>query len=133
MTSDDRPFSTRLNELRRDHGLTFRALEARLADYAKAGERGMTNGHLAGLAKGQRVPTPAVVALVARAFDLPPSSFVEWRLWELQEQFDPRRKDGLEAAVAAMHAHLSRAMPATEDAEHRERRPPRRAVPSTAR
>lgn len=132
MPIDDRPFSTRLDELRRKRSLTFRALEALLAEHAKPGERGMTNGHLAGLATGQRVPTPAVVALVARAFGLPPRSFVEWRLWELQEQFDPRRQDGLEAAVAAMHEHFNRATSHIDAAEHRER-PPRRAVLSSAR
>lgn len=103
MTIDDRPFASRLEELRQADGLTFRALAARLQSCAEPGERGMTYGHLASLTSGRFRPTPEIVALVARAFDLEPRSFAEWRLWQAQQLFDPDRPDGFEAAIAALH------------------------------
>jgi transcriptional regulator with XRE-family HTH domain len=103
---DTRPFAVRLDELRRTHNLTFRALEARLRACAKPGERGMTNSHLAALTTGRNRPTPQVVELIARGFDLPPQSFIEWRMWQVQELFDPERSDGFQAAVAELIAFL---------------------------
>lgn len=101
---DVRPFAVRLDELRRAQRLTFRALEARLQACAKPGERPMTNSHLAGLTTGRLRPTPRVVELTARVFGLAPQSFIEWRLWQVQELFDPERTDGLEAAVGQLFA-----------------------------
>lgn len=103
MTFDDRPFAVRLEELRQIQGLTFRALAARLQECAKPGERGITHGHLANLTSGRFRPTPEVIAIVARAFDLDPASFAEWRLWQAQQIFDPNRPDGFDAAIAALH------------------------------
>lgn len=103
---DVRPFAVRLDELRHTHNLTFRALEARLQSCAKPGERGVTYGHLAGLTTGRSRPTPQVVELVARGFDLAPESFIEWRLWQVQQLFDPERSDGLDAAVAQLFAFI---------------------------
>src|SRR5436190_9706422 len=81
---DVRPFAVRLDELRRNDNLTFRALQARLRACAKPGERGITHSHLCGLATGRSRPTPQVVELVARAFDLAPQSLIEGRTWEVQ-------------------------------------------------
>jgi hypothetical protein len=131
---DDRPFATRLDELRRRDNLTFRALEARLAACAEPGERGMNSGHLAGLTTGRRAPTPEVVSLVARAFGLLPQEFIEWRLWEIQQLFDPRRRGGLEAAVAELRDFLDRATPpAVEEPASRESRRQAHAVLTAAR
>ena len=111
-TGDDvRPFAVRLDELRRTDGLTFRALAARLQACAQPGERGMTHSHLAALTIGRSRPTPQLVALVARAFDLKPEAFIEWRLWQVQQLFDPERSDGFEAAVAQLFAFFE-AVPA---------------------
>ena len=107
--NDDRPFAIRLDELRRDDSLTFRALEARLEQCAEPGERGLTNSHLAALTTGRSRPTPRVVALVARAFGLAPEEFVEWRLWQVQQLFDPERRDGFEAAIGQLHAFFESA------------------------
>jgi transcriptional regulator with XRE-family HTH domain len=134
MTVDERPFSTRLDELRRREGLTFRALEAHLHQHAEPGERGMNSGHLAGLTTGRRAPTPEVVALVARAFGLPPQDFIEWRLWEVQQLFDPSRPGGLEAAAAELRAFLDSAGPrAFAQTASRESRRKARAAVSAAR
>ena len=133
MTVDDRPFSTRLDELRRREGLTFRALEAHLHEHAEPGERGMNSGHLAGLTTGRRAPTPEVVSLVARAFGLPPQDFVEWRLWQVQLLFDPSRPGGFEAAVAELHAFMSGGPRVFEKTASRESRRKARAVLAAAR
>lgn len=45
---DVRPFAVRLDELRRTHNLTFRALEAWLEAYVKPGERAIHHSHLWG-------------------------------------------------------------------------------------
>ena len=133
-TLDDRPFATRLDELRRIKGLTFRALEAHLHEHAEPGERGMNSGHLAGLTTGRRAPTPEVVALVARAFDLPPQDFIEWRLWEVQQLFDPSRRGGLEAAVAELRRFLDSPSPrAFETTASRDSRRKARAALTAAR
>jgi hypothetical protein len=99
---DVRPFAVRLDELRRINNLTFRALAARLQACARPGDRGMSHGHLFGLAAGGSHSTPQVVELVARAFALEPEAFIEWRLWQVQQLFDPERSDGFEAAVAQL-------------------------------
>jgi hypothetical protein len=57
----------------------------------------VTNSHLAALTTGRSRPTPPVVKLIARAFDVAPQSFVEWRMWQVQELFDPERSDGFHA------------------------------------
>ncbi len=125
---DARPFAVRLDELRRAHGLTFRALEARLQACAKPGERGVTNSHLAALTTGRSRPTPPVVELIARVFDMAPQSFVEWRLWQVQELFDPERSDGFDAAVAQLLAFLDDELPAGRELDEGEARTSRRDV-----
>lgn len=102
----EQPFCIRLDELRRDKGLTFRALACKLSENAAPGERPVSHSYLVNLVAGRRRPTPAIIDLVCRAFDdLEHESFVEWRLWEIQRRFDPDGPAGLEAAVAAMRAY----------------------------
>ena len=125
---DVRPFAIRLDELRRTHNLTFRALQTRLQACAKPGERGVNHSHLSGLASGRGRPTPQVVELVARAFDLAPQSFIEWRLWQVQELFDPERSDGFDAAVAQLLAFLDDELPAGRELDKGEARTSRRDV-----
>jgi transcriptional regulator with XRE-family HTH domain len=133
---DDRPFGIRLDELRREDKLTFRALEARLAQCAEPGERGLTNSHLAALTTGRSRPTPRVVALVARAFGRSPEEFVEWRLWQVQQLFDPERRDGFDAAIGQLHAFLHSAdddvVAALQEPAARESRRDTRALSRTA-
>jgi hypothetical protein len=117
-----------LDELRRSHDLSFRALQARLHGCAKPGERGVNHSHLCALALGRSRPTPQVVELVARAFDLPPHEFIEWRLWQVQELFDPERSGGLEAAVAQLFAFLDDAQPDVREVDKGEARESRRDI-----
>jgi transcriptional regulator with XRE-family HTH domain len=103
--TDRRPFSERLDELRRREELSFRALESRLRDVATPDYRPVTHSHLVRLASGESRPTPEVIAIVARAFPpLQPESFLEWRLWQAQNLFDPDRREGLDAAAEALDA-----------------------------
>lgn len=125
---DARPFAVRLDELRRIHDLTFRAMEARLHACAKPGERGMTHSHLSGLTTGRSRPTPQVVELIARAFDVAPQSFIEWRMWQVQELFDPERSDGFEAAVAQLLAFVGEARPDVRELDKGEALESRRDV-----
>ena len=101
--TDHRPFSERLHELRCREKLSFRALETRLRHVATAEDRPVTHSHLVRLASGKSRPTPEVIAIVARAFPpLQPESFLEWRLWQAQNLFDPDRSEGLGAAIDAL-------------------------------
>jgi transcriptional regulator with XRE-family HTH domain len=101
--TDPRPFSERLDELRRRDGVSFRALEDRLRRVATPEDRPVSHSHLVRLASGKSRPTPEVIAIVARAFPpLEPESFVEWRLWQAQNLFDPDRSEGLDAAIEAL-------------------------------
>jgi hypothetical protein len=81
-----------------------------------------------GLALGRSRPTPQVVELVARAFDLPPHEFIEWSLWQVQELFDPERSDGFEAAVAQLFAFLDDAQPDVREVDKGEARESRRDI-----
>jgi hypothetical protein len=50
---------------------------------------------------GERAPSPKVMEEVAAALGLDPTTFVEYRIWQAQRQFDPREV-GAEVALAAL-------------------------------
>lgn len=133
-TVSPEPFGTRLEQLRRAERLTFRALAARLKEFAAPGERPVSHSHLVALASGRCRPTPEVIKLVSRAFDgVEPESFAEWQLWQVQRLFDPDRADGLEAALAELQAFKESRLPgAPRFDEPPARRESRRHVRSAA-
>lgn len=66
--------------------------------------------------------------MIARAFGLPPQSFIEWRMWQVQELFDPERTDGFDAAVTELVAFLDGARPEVPELDKGEARASRRDV-----
>ncbi len=46
---------------------------------------------------GDRQPTPALMEAAAKALDLKPDIFLEYRVWEAKRQFDPREVGMAEA------------------------------------
>jgi transcriptional regulator with XRE-family HTH domain len=103
--TSEHQFSQRLATLRREDGLTFRALADRLRETATPGERSLSQSYLVMLEAGTCRPTPEVIKAVCRAFDgVQPESFVEWRLWQVQRLFDPEGPGGFEGAIAELDA-----------------------------
>lgn len=103
--ASEHPFSQRLETLRREEGLTFRALAERLRETAAPGQRSLSQSYLVMLEAGTCRPTPEVIKAVCRAFDgLKPESFVEWQLWQVQRLFDPEGPGGFEGAIAELDA-----------------------------
>lgn len=97
------PFGVRLDELRRDAGLTFRALAHRLSQDAAPGERPFSHSYLVNLTKGRCQPTPEVIKAVARAFNgVEPESFAEWEMWQAQMLLDPDGPGGFDGALAEL-------------------------------
>jgi transcriptional regulator with XRE-family HTH domain len=77
----------------------------RRADPAGAG---LTHGHLATLIAGRARPSRRALESIARALELEPDYFAEYRLAELRDQLDERRA-GFDAAYRRLpHAHASR-------------------------
>jgi transcriptional regulator with XRE-family HTH domain len=102
------PFGVRLDKLRRDERLTFRALADRLNEDAASGERPFSYGYLVNLTKGRCRPTPEVITAVARAFDgIERESFAEWQMWRAQMLLDPSGPGGFDGALAELDAFES--------------------------
>jgi transcriptional regulator with XRE-family HTH domain len=103
-----KPFGVRLDELRREKGLTFRALAARLNEDAAPGERPFSHSYLVNLTKRRCQPTPEVIEAVARAFEnIEPESFAEWQMWQVQMLFDPDGPGGFDSALAELNMFKS--------------------------
>jgi len=97
------PFGVRLDELRREARLTFRALAALLNADATPGERPFSYSYLVNLTKGRCRPTPEVIKAVVRAFDgIELESFAEWQMWRAQMLLDPNGPGGFEGALAEL-------------------------------
>ena len=75
-------------------GLTFRQLSARTRQVDPA-RKGLSHGHLARLANGEEPILPDAMRMIAAAFDEieGPTYFVEYRMAELRDAFDPRLGD----------------------------------------
>jgi transcriptional regulator with XRE-family HTH domain len=83
------PFGVVLHRLKAEAGLSFRQL-AELVRELDPAERGLSGGYLVQLANGVEDPPPSAIGLIAAAFGLEPSYFVEYRLALLREAFDER-------------------------------------------
>lgn len=70
--------------------LSYRALSERIRCADPAGI-GLTHGHLANLIAGRARPSRRALELIARALELAPDHFAEYRLAELRDQLDERR------------------------------------------
>lgn len=90
----NRPFPEAFAELRRSAGVTFRQLAERTRAVDPAG-KGLSHSHLARLANGDEPLHPHALGLIAAAFeDLDgPEFFVEYRMAQLREAFDPNAAD----------------------------------------
>jgi transcriptional regulator with XRE-family HTH domain len=87
---DLEPITVTLRRLTAAAGLTYRALAQRTREFDQRG-RGVTHSYIAGLASGKEQPSPRSVELIARALDVTPDVFGEYRLAILRHELDPKR------------------------------------------
>jgi|SRR5436309_14348450 len=92
----DQPFKQAVRGLLAERGLTFRALAARTSQADPHGG-GLTHSYLATLGAQDR-PTLRALEIVARALEVPPTFFAEYRLALVRRLFDEDHQ-GLRGAL----------------------------------
>ena len=99
----DRPFGEALRALMDTRGLTYR----RLAEQVGAlDSKGMTHAHINMLANGHDKPSMRAMELIARACEVPPDYFAEYRLAVAMRELDPDEV-GLERALENLNVRLA--------------------------
>jgi len=118
----DMPFGDALRLLMEERGLTYRGLAelTRVLD-----GKGLTHAHLNMLANGHDKPSMRAMDLIARACEVQPDYFAEYRLVTAMRELDPAEV-GLERALANLNARLGERR---RSAAKERRRPIRRATP----
>lgn len=100
--TSDKPFGDALRALMADRGLSYRGL----ADATRELDgRGMTHAHINMLANGHDKPSTRAMELIARACNIQPEYFAEYRLAEAMRALDPAEV-GLEQALENLNARL---------------------------
>jgi transcriptional regulator with XRE-family HTH domain len=97
----DQPFHEAVRGVLAERGLTFRALAARTSELDPH-RKGLSHSYLATLGTHDR-PTAGAIEIVARALDLPPTYFAEYRLSLARALFD-EGQHGLAGALQNLQA-----------------------------
>lgn len=97
------PFGSALRALMEERGLSYRGLAEAIGTID---EQGITHAHLNMLANGHDKPSMRVMELIARACDVPPDFFAEYRLTAAMRELDPSVV-GLEQALENLNARLA--------------------------
>jgi transcriptional regulator with XRE-family HTH domain len=98
----DKPFGVALRALMEEGGLSYRGLAEKTR---QLDGRGMTHAHINMLANGHDRPSMRAMELIARACDLEPDFFAEYRLAAATRELDPTQV-GLEQALENLNARL---------------------------
>ena len=98
----DRPFGEALRALMDERGLTYRSLAEATRE---ADGRGMTHAHINMVANGHDRPSMRAMELIAKACDVQPAYFAEYRLATAMRALDPAEV-GLEQALENLNARL---------------------------
>ena len=98
----DKPFGDALRDLMEAHGLSYRSLAQATR---QLDGRGMTHAHINMLANGHDKPSMRAMELIARACDVQPAYFAEYRLAVAMRELDPAEV-GLEQALENLNARL---------------------------
>jgi transcriptional regulator with XRE-family HTH domain len=98
----DKPFGDAVRELMDERGMTYRSL-ARATQEVDG--KGMTHAHINMLANGHDRPSMRAMELIARAFEVEPAYFAEYRLALAMRELDPAEV-GLEQALGNLNARL---------------------------
>jgi transcriptional regulator with XRE-family HTH domain len=97
-----KPFGEALRALMHERGLTYRGL----AEAIRALDgKGITHAHINMLANGHDKPSMRAMELIARACDVEPDYFAEYRLAVAMRELDPDEV-GLEQALENLNARL---------------------------
>ena len=86
-----------LRRLLDDHGATLRGVAKRTRELDEAG-KGMNHTYISAVLNGREIPSPRSLELIARALDIDPEFFIEYRMGKLREAINPRVV-GFEAAA----------------------------------
>jgi len=104
MTSQsNRPFGESLRLLMEKQGFSYRGLAQRTRELDG---KGMTHAHINMLAKGHDRPSMRAMELIARACEVEPDYFAEYRLARAMRELDPTEV-GLEQALENLNARLA--------------------------
>jgi len=98
----DKPFGDALRGLMEEYGLSYRGLAEATR---QLDGRGMTHAHINMLANGHDKPSMRAMELIARACDVQPAYFAEYRLAVAMRELDPAEV-GLEQALENLNARL---------------------------
>lgn len=102
-THSTQPFGDALRALMEVRRLSYRGLAEAIREID---EQGITHAHLNMLANGHDKPSMRVMELIARACDVPPEFFAEYRLTVAMRELDPEVV-GLEQALENLSARLA--------------------------
>lgn len=94
----DAPFHEAFSKIKQERGLSYRDLRT-LTSSADTGGGGLSASHLSRLSNGIDPPSAATIALIAKALDLSPRYFAEYRLAEARALLDERAPGGLRSAL----------------------------------
>ncbi len=97
------PFGKSLQELMKDRGLTYRGLAEAIRKFDR---NGISHAHINMLANGHDKPSMRAMELIARACQVDPDYFAEYRLAKAMRELDPSEV-GLEQALANLNARLA--------------------------
>ena len=97
-----KPFGDSLRALMDERSLTYRGLAEATR---KLDGKGITHAHINMLANGHDKPSMRAMDLIARACDVDPSYFAEYRLAVAMRELDPNEV-GLERALENLNARL---------------------------
>jgi transcriptional regulator with XRE-family HTH domain len=98
----EKPFGESLRALMEERGLTYRGLADAIGE---VDDRGMTHAHINMLANGHDRPSIRAMELIAKACEIDPTYFAEYRLAIAMRELDPEEV-GLERALANLNARL---------------------------
>jgi transcriptional regulator with XRE-family HTH domain len=98
-----KPFGEALRALMDARGLSYRGLAGAIS---KFDEQGITHAHLNMLANCHEKPSIRAMELIARACNVPPEYFAEYRLAAAMRELDPGVV-GLEQALENLNARLA--------------------------
>ncbi len=98
----DEPFGDALRALMAERGFSYRSLAEATR---KLDGRGMTHAHINMLANGHDKPSMRAMELIARACEVDPAYFAEYRLAAAMRALDPAEV-GLEQALENLNARL---------------------------
>jgi transcriptional regulator with XRE-family HTH domain len=98
----DKPFGDTLRALMDERSLTYRSLAEATRELDG---RGMTHAHINMLANGHDRPSMRAMELIAKACEVQPAYFAEYRLATATRALDPTEV-GLEQALENLNARL---------------------------